>query len=329
MPHITQPPPRSRQRSAVSLDHRRFGKAGIKGGGTSGNKLATQIIVAQHAADACRQRGRVVNGHQETGGFILDQLARSRRCRGHDRHAMRPRLDDDIAKRFVARRTDKDVGGRKKRRHVIAPAKKADPLFDSARGGARLQGCLLGARSGKPQRAIGKFGQGRQKYVEGFVAMQPADGEQERRVVRRMGVRAQRRRRGLCRNEIWQMMNALARPTLGPQVIGDAIGIGDQVMAPAIVLEIVVAAEPRRVHEPATACWSRAEPGGAVHPREDHVGLEGRDLVGEMPPREKIKAAAEGHFPRRHAGSAEPARAHRMAADHGALFDVARRQRRT
>ena len=93
--------------------------------------------------------------------------------------------------------------------------------------------------------------------VVGLVAMEPAQREQYRRVQWRFErLPVDRRRR--CRiDEIGNVSRPLPGPALPQEVLDDIRRVADQVIAAAIVFELVVAAEPADLNRPPTRAISR------------------------------------------------------------------------
>ena len=96
------------------------------------------------------------------------------------------------------------------------------------------------------------------------------------------------------------------------------LGRHDQVVAVAIVFEVVVAGEPPGVNEPT----ARTEPCRPVHRGEHDVGGEPPHQGTEGQAGAQIERAAERHLDWLDAARAEPRRPARVAADDDPLFEA-------
>ncbi len=216
------------------------------------------------------------------------------------------------------------MDARGQRRDVAPPAEEADTIRHARPLRGLLQGLLFRPFAAEPQHGARDARQGIEQHVEALVRMQPPEREQHRGVGCRVEAAAIRRRRRRRVDEVGQVPGILLRPAAADDVVADIRGIADQVVAVAVVFQIVVTAHARRHHVPAGPAESR----GAAHPGELDVG---RELLGgpaKRAPCGKIEHAAERKLDRCDSVGAEQRRPLAVLPDDGALRDPGARQGR-
>ena len=88
--------------------------------------------------------------------------------------------------------------------------------------------------------------------------------------------------------------------------------VADQVVAAAVVAQVVIAAEPADA-DPVAA---RRQAGGAVHPGDDDPRAEGAQHAAQARPGDEVERAAERELHRVEPGGGEPGGAGGIAANH-------------
>ena len=198
-----------------------------------------------------------------------DQLARPLRGRCHDRQALCPGLEHDIAQGLVPRRAGQDVGRGHQRRHVVTPAEEADTLCKAEALDQAGQRRALRPVAAEPEMHAGCLRHRMQQHVETLDPVQPAQRQHEDGAVRRVEIRTRRRRRRPLIGEIGEVMDPVGRPALLDEVCHNIACIPDQMIAAPIVLQIIIAAEPGNAHEPA----ARHDDRRPVHPGQHDLRL--------------------------------------------------------
>ncbi len=251
------------------------------------------------------------HGHQQAGLAALDQLGRAGRGAGDHRLARRPGLDDRVAERLAPRRADQHIGGGEQRADILAPAEEAHAVFDAERRRLALQSRAQGSLAREPEIKPRHFRHRREQHIEAFVRMQPPERHRERRIVGRREAGARQRRQRRRVGEIRQIMHAVRRPAFLHHPFGQRARIADEMMAVLVVAQIVIAAEPRDMHEIAARAIDRR----AAHPAQHHARLEIVDRGFEAARGDEIEHAAEGDFIDLEPRCAQSRRALGLAAD--------------
>ena len=97
------------------------------------------VIQCQCSVQHLGQAGCIGKGGQQTVDAILHQFQRALRAGGHDQDPVRPGFQNDVAERFLHRRTGKDVGQLVIRRWIGLPAGPVDALGNPELAGQSLQ----------------------------------------------------------------------------------------------------------------------------------------------------------------------------------------------
>src|SRR3546814_19362299 len=91
----------------------------------------------------------------------------------------------DAAQRLGARGPHVEGGRGKQRRRIVLPAEEAHAASNAELAGLALQLAAQRPVAGQPEPGGGERRQRLQQHVEGFVLMQPAEREDQRRIGRR------------------------------------------------------------------------------------------------------------------------------------------------
>ena len=189
----------------------------------------------------------------------------------------------------MQRRADEEIGRRQQARHILAPAEEADPADDPQPGREALEARPQRAVPGDPQGDLPGCGESLEQQVEPLVWVKPANGQRQWRPLPRRDVARRGRRVG---NKIRQVGDPFARPAFGNRIIDNGAGVSYQMVAAAIIFQIVITAEAGDMYKVA----ARAQPRGAAHPGQNDVGAPSGDLAPEGAAGREVEDAAEGEF---------------------------------
>src|SRR6185437_4361918 len=182
--------------------------------------------------------------------------------------------------------------------------------------GAALQIGLERAVTGEPEVKPLDAGNRFEEHIEPLVAMKPAQRQGERRILGRREGSARQRRGSRILGEIRQVMHPPLGPALSDEPGRKPARVADEMIAMTVVAQIVIASEPRNMHEIA----ARAKRGRAAHPGEHDPWAKFGDRPREARLGHEIEDAAERKLERRQALPPKPRSAFGIAPDDDRLI---------
>jgi hypothetical protein len=155
---------------------------------------------------------------------------------------VRPRLDDDVAEWFEPRREEYEVGAAIERGCIVAPAEKADAVGDPEIAGLRSEARFVWAVAGDPQIRVRELLKREERDVVRFAGVKATHAEEQRDALWRVEVRPAEFCAVAGGGEIRNVVGAVFRPAFADDPIDNVLGVADERIEIAIVLEFVVAA---------------------------------------------------------------------------------------
>ncbi len=218
----------------------------------------------------------------------------------------------------MARGNRKNIGRRKEGSGILLPAEKSDPV-------QQFQALSLGFEvraprpvAGQPQKDSRQPRHRLDQDVECLVMMKSPKRQDQRRVLRCCVARAVGGRRAARIHKIRNEMGALAQPAAAQKIFDQIRRVADQMIAMPVMPQIVVAAEPRDVHEFA----ARHILSGAGHVAHHDLRLEGGDRAFDDSLGREIEPTGEGRCDDRYARGVERRQALRLRTDDRQLNDA-------
>jgi hypothetical protein len=218
---------------------------------------------------------------------------------------------------------DANIGGAEQGVPIVAPTEEAHTLGDAQLPG---QGVELPAQwpiPSHPEIGPGLESQGLEQHVDRLGPVQPAERQQQGYIGRRVQSFARHRRRLPDRGEVGQVVRPRARPAPGHDMLDDARCDADQMVAAAVVFEVVESAQPRQTQKIA----ARKGDARPVHPGHHHMGLVNLGLAPQHGDRVEVEPTTEWQFDRLDSALPERHRAGQVPPNHHELVEIGPVQR--